>query len=136
MKNVVTFETARKLKDAGFPQPEAEFGQVWYRPEYIDNSNTILVTGQWDEGPYGIGDMGQQYSPYNLAWHELVFAPTATDILEYLPHSLGLRFHSDKDGAKYFYVEEIEARSILCGAADGPEVCGQEYLNQKHRAKP
>lgn len=30
MKNVVTFEAARALKEAGFPQPEPEAGQAWY----------------------------------------------------------------------------------------------------------
>jgi hypothetical protein len=30
MKNVVSFETAKRLKNAGFPQPNYEFGQVWY----------------------------------------------------------------------------------------------------------
>ena len=30
MKNLVSFETAKALKAAGFPQPEPEFGQFWY----------------------------------------------------------------------------------------------------------
>ena len=30
MKPVVSFETAKALKAAGYPQPEFETGQVWY----------------------------------------------------------------------------------------------------------
>lgn len=30
MNNVVTPETAQRLKDAGFPQPEPKPGQVWH----------------------------------------------------------------------------------------------------------
>ena len=28
--NTVSFETAKRLKEAGFPQPDPEFGQFWY----------------------------------------------------------------------------------------------------------
>lgn len=27
---MVNFETARALKEAGFPQPKFQFGQIWY----------------------------------------------------------------------------------------------------------
>ena len=30
MRNILTCETAFKLKDAGFPQPKPDAGQVWY----------------------------------------------------------------------------------------------------------
>jgi len=60
----VTFETAKRLKDAGFPQPETCFGQVWYlnhneRPVLIGSAEGTITQGQ-----------------------ERVFAPSATDILK------------------------------------------------------
>lgn len=30
MKDIISFETAKALKEAGFPQPEFETGQFWY----------------------------------------------------------------------------------------------------------
>lgn len=36
--NIVSFETAVKLKEAGFPQPEPEVGQMWY-----DNGGNAYV---------------------------------------------------------------------------------------------
>lgn len=39
MKNVPDFELCKKLKDAGFPQPESRFGQFWY----ADLTGRVLV---------------------------------------------------------------------------------------------
>lgn len=88
MKNVVTPETARKLKEKGFPQPENPTpGEVWY----IDNA------------PYVVRGNPQQFKPNSWIFSgllervqagmdclpEAVFAPTATDILS----DLGNDYH-------------------------------------------
>ena len=62
--DIVTFETAKKLHTAGFSQPEARYYQAWY-DEY--GILSIIITGE--DYQYFAG---------------VVFAPTATDILQEL----------------------------------------------------
>jgi hypothetical protein len=76
----VTFETARKLKDADLPQPEPMPGQVWY----ADNSLKVFVS------KVNAGSISG-HSEYPCARIEDtitavdIFAPTATDIMQHLP---------------------------------------------------
>lgn len=80
MKNIVIFETAKRLKEAGFPQPEFEFGQFWYAP----NGNLCVMSG---DGIYS-GEARVMLKNGNTMFiktYDIVFAPTATDILEHLP---------------------------------------------------
>lgn len=81
MENIVSFETAKRLKAAGFPQPDLGAGQVWREERYMH-----IVVG---EDEYGVSVCFQSA---NGAWIEvnetlegLVFAPTATDILLEMP---------------------------------------------------
>lgn len=70
----VTFETARRLAEAGYPQPKKpQIGQTWIFSFLPD---TALMIGSQIEGP--------------IPWHGLfhateTFLPTATDILAHLP---------------------------------------------------
>jgi hypothetical protein len=73
MQDYVTLETARKLKDAGFPQPEKlQFGDVFY--PYIMLSR---VRGIYSDEP-GI------YTKIKSSdfFTQDVFAPRSTDILK------------------------------------------------------
>lgn len=68
MLDIVTFETAKKLKEAGFPQPSLEDGQFWYssKEQVICFGHTV---DNWCETDYDVS----------------AFAPTATDILRQIP---------------------------------------------------
>lgn len=74
MEHVTTPETAQRLKDAGFPQPEPKPGQIWHCgcdfewPTIVATSD-MLVDGVED------GVIDTRYALY---------APTATDILREL----------------------------------------------------
>lgn len=80
--NIVSFETAKKLKAAGFPQPEPEFGQVWYSDifktkwlvglERLPNGLVVGKTVKIKIEEVGIWE--QESGAYG------VFAPTAIDI--------------------------------------------------------
>jgi len=75
MKNYVTFETAVKLKAAGFPQPEPEFGQVYFD---VDGDRLIGLEKNFFfekglDAPSWISDNREM---------RLFFAPTDADILE------------------------------------------------------
>lgn len=86
MKNVTIAETARRLKEAGFPQPPFQVGQSWY-----DTSGELFWV-KCDESPYIHGEWyGDDHSGFVEIPHgDEVFAPTATDILLILPgHDMG-----------------------------------------------
>ena len=62
----VSFETAKKLKEAGFPQPAQCMGQWWYNPK---GYRTLTA---FDDS---YADMAK------LVMDEYVYAPTATELL-------------------------------------------------------
>lgn len=131
--DIVTFETAKRLKAAGFPQPVPEFGQVWYdlqmSPLTICNlrpigfilpiSKTTWFSMSCDE---------------DLVKH-LAFAPTATDILN----------HS---GERLAIFTPMEGGGFICGKMSGDtttfehtnpaEAAALAYLaiHERHAAQP
>lgn len=80
MKHTVSFETAKALKAAGYPQPEFETGQIWY------NWNGVATC----IGPMG-GNKGYRHL-FSLGSgdkacmipvsDESFYAPSATEIME------------------------------------------------------
>jgi len=77
MENIVTFATAQRLKDAGFPQPKPESGQYWYHP------HGQLYWIQSVEGEFctvHAPNVSRQ-SGWIVDTEGWIFAPTATDIL-------------------------------------------------------
>lgn len=87
MKDIVNYETAVRMKKAGFPQPSPEPGQIWYDPDF---------------GPFFVGrrsyidgrdrnifypETGKAFDKPEADFTAYAFAPTATDILR------GLIFH-------------------------------------------
>ena len=85
---MVTFETAVKLKEAGFPQPDPKIGQVWYffqKPRMgilsdgTDGYEPFVVTHQ-DIG-WRMVRLGKAASGYTLLGDAGVFAPTAAQTL-------------------------------------------------------
>lgn len=82
----VTPETARRLEDAGFPQPEKSGGSLWY-----DTSDFLIVlsTGASGAHPGQIlamspGD-GITFVTVQSEMTDWAFAPSATDIMQHLP---------------------------------------------------
>jgi hypothetical protein len=65
MQDFTTHETSLKLKEAGFPQPQPEFGQVWWLIH--ENGPILAVVGS---------------ANFAAAEHlDKVFAPRVTDLL-------------------------------------------------------
>ncbi len=100
----VTFETAKALKDAGFPQPQPEFGQVWYSDKYKE-PGILCPDGDY----YKIIYDGN--NTYDWLHHiNPVFAPTAADILKWLGKNFAINFVAEEDGSgKYVCFEWHEA---------------------------
>lgn len=118
MKDIVTFETAVRLKEAGFEQPTPEAGQFWYYirfPGGTAEKNVLCVLSH--EYPYQDNlealplDGGERvYNSRNTQ----VFAPTATDILRELPDKTAL-YRVNKD---MFLCWVRKDRALMMG--DGP----------------
>lgn len=100
MKNVVTFETACRLKEAGFPQPEFSIGQFWYN---LAGAITVIGPATYE---YKVGESRSYihvlFSLLSGRSESMIpqkddafFAPTVTDIMECLP-GYGLRY---RDGS-------------------------------------
>lgn len=81
MNNIVSFETAKRLKEAGFPQPEFAKLQLWY------NERNIVSIAWANHG--NNFDIIQVATPIRVSrdwfYQNMVFAPSATDILLFMP---------------------------------------------------
>ena len=86
MKNVVSFETAKALRDAGFLIPDIQIGQVWYNdlkePSVIVQRDHEFKT-QWAGCHLGTGATGNMFKASEIK-ENCCFAPTATDIMSEL----------------------------------------------------
>lgn len=80
MKNIVTFDTARRLKEAGFPQPEPEAGQFWYT---VDRKLAIITHSVEHNLGFTVfnGLHEVWYAESVEIFNDVPFAPAATDIL-------------------------------------------------------
>ena len=84
--NFVTYETAVRLKEAGFPQPRPQLYQAWYWFDAgVRSALPYILTRSYSK--IGEGD---------------VFAPTADDILRELP------------GFAICYLEDFAANMVFC----------------------
>ena len=111
---VVSFETAKRLKEAGFPQPQTFFGQIWH----LRYNQRYVLIGT-NEG--------------HIAEHQdRVFAPSATDILNHLRGNY--RLSCSNFGWWCDRVEEWpdlahEFRIVACYNDENPaEACAAAWL--------
>lgn len=116
--DIVSFETAKRLKEAGFPQPAPAPGQWWG----MDGQLTYI-----SDGPVGYLT-AVHYSPgkapviqahcnaHDFSWS--VFLPTATDILRLLP---GHDFYFD--GEHFAFPGDMQQ-----GGENPAEVAAEKWL--------
>ena len=111
MDNIVSFETAKRLKEAGFPQPEPQRGQVWYskhRAEYL---------------VYNVDEFGADYSCGSLSFvgrslsaDDCVFAPTATDILRLFNNAICISVSPDRISFDFYVNQPLSIHFMLMKA--------------------
>ncbi len=99
MKDIVTFETAVRLKEAGFPQPFPQAGMFGYN----DAGYLFVKThdGHTSNNRYGSVLLNGGNDNITLSKNDfkfVVFAPTATDILR----ELGPLFDLSYDCAEFW----------------------------------
>ena len=89
--NTVTFETARRLKEAGFKQPQFDIRQTWYSIGGRWPTGTEIYIAEKNEKAmrfitvstllHAITGAQEAEREGEIYGDEVVFAPTATDIL-------------------------------------------------------
>lgn len=90
---IISFETAKRLKEAGFSQPETEHLQLWTDRRYPDGTarhDALLVVNK--AGTFTPFDGGNQVDIRNP-----VFMPTSTDILKEMPNDWVLLHRTNGD---------------------------------------
>lgn len=96
MKDVVDFETAKRLRDAGFPQPGYPIPDpvdVMGRVMYDADGDKFMCFWQEEDGG-GVISLTPFMNNKQDCKNPLVFAPTATDILRELPEDNYIGFES------------------------------------------
>ena len=96
--DTVCFETAKKLKDAGFEQPKFDAGQFWYN--HKGELAVITHGGEYQTGFTMINGLREVWTLEDDT-AERFFAPTAAEILRHLP-GLCIIASKDVNGKQHF----------------------------------
>ncbi len=92
-----TFETSKRLKEAGFPQPEPHYRQVWHTSDGVD---CFTLGRKTPQGRFWADD--KILKPDFHTSPDVVFAPTESDILPELPTTFRLGASVfEKDGERH-----------------------------------
>ncbi len=118
MKNITTFETARALKEVGFPQPEPEAGQVWYDK---DGERFVCLSST---GYMVAVDGGDVFQAPDMSG--LIYAATATDILRELDEEYTLGY--SKGFEEWWCESDTGYASRNTNSA---EACAEKYFEPK-----
>ena len=104
--DILTFKTAIRLKEAGFPQPEFAPGQFWYDQNglsFVIRNNAGILTAVWFDKP--------MEASLNLIQLKVYFAPTTADILRVLL----FRFSLCYGGNGKFIINEVISLNDMAG---------------------
>ncbi len=106
METTVDFQTAKELRDAGFPQPEPKVGQFWQSPSW--DRRAILCrrieTGEIPMlAPLSCIEWSHNFNATGPFGSVSVFLPTALEIIEQMPN--GTHIKKNPDGLWYVWFE-------------------------------
>lgn len=137
MKDIVTFETAKRLRDAGFPQAVPGNGQFWYNEDkdlgVLGNCISATFYFTWCSVGDNYDGRDDHYENTDSILKEYIFAPTATDILRELP---GLDFELVySEGNEDFAVHQTLDGDIINSWNDEnpAELMAKPYLHLKNK---
>jgi hypothetical protein len=123
--DVVSFETAKKLKAAGFPQPEFACWQVWYNEFGIGTflPKKVPINGEMFFPCYSLGS-GDAVNMMRSVDDGATFAPSAADLLK---EKKAVYLTAMQAGG--WGVFQIETRSMIGFHYENPaEACAKAYL--------
>lgn len=82
MKNIVSFETAKRLRSAGFPQPKPEAGQFWFDP-YGDLYIALFTQDSFVH----MREVGKNSHGWTTALNGWTFAPSTPELASIQPEA-------------------------------------------------
>lgn len=121
MRNHVTYETAVRLKEAGFPQPVPEEGQLWYNPKTERLCIILFNRAKWS---FRVSYFGSASNKGGYLKDNFMFAPTAADILR------ELWFPFDGTTSQWF-LNNPDSELEIWKSDDPSEAAAQAFLNLK-----
>ena len=134
MRNTISFETALALKEAGFPQPQPDVGQFWYRVGLKGEKLALFFIREVDYEGYcrEIIVNSKEWSE----WHKdnfyiHIFAPTLADILKQLP-GIDVGFYSVIDNGFVFFLKDNDRTQVY----ENPEQGAAEIWIAENTKQP
>lgn len=130
--HTVTFETAKRLAEAGFPQPTPERGQIWLSEvgaEYL-----IQAVGQDGSVDYSFGN-AYPFLCRHLDADGCIFAPTTTDIMRELPEYAVAR-HIDyrgQSGEAWFCWDTLDRHETFSHPTNPAEAAAMAWLHENKK---
>lgn len=106
MNNFVSFDKAKKMKEAGFPQPEPEIWQVWYGLLTGESEVNILIS--YNAKGYFTDIFSNHHSKESFKKFG-IYAPTVEDILKELGHDYYLSAENGHFAVRWSREMEIVA---------------------------
>lgn len=127
MSNIITFETAVKLKEAGFHQPAPQVGHIWYG--LIGGYSEINMIVSIKDKNVFIDIHGNQH--LQEAFDKFgTYAPTVGDLLKEMP-DCRLSYYKDLFRAVYLNMEDTGNVHDVISNEHSVEACAHLYLKRK-----
>ena len=136
--HTVSFETAKRLAEAGFPQPIPQRGQTWIEDNYTHdrsgNHHLVLESRSTMEAFCISQDLFLNYSKW-LDSELCIFAPTATDILRELPrYSLALLLsYRHQTGEAWFCWDIDQTETFFSHPTNPAEAAAQAWFRENQK---
>jgi hypothetical protein len=137
--DIVSFETAKRLKAAGFPHHCADFGQIWYELYSHTYREILIVSSSTRTINYAIGGVNLVFND-QIKEMVLFFAPTAADILQHIQRPVFLSFFKGKwrimeiidGGGSHVWAKAPTVAFLPVSESESPaEACAEAWLQLK-----
>lgn len=127
MNDRCTPDTARRLKEKGFPQPDPEPGQVWY----LDDTPYVVRSfpQRFNETDWIFSGLLERVQAGKESLPEAIYAPTAPDILRELGFEYELSFAADLGG----YICTGNFPAIFSNENNPSEACAMAWGAKQKR---
>lgn len=132
--NIVTYKTAKRLKDAGFPQPEPDVLQVWYEPYSFMPFVISANNGTDIDGKYLYRRGGKSHIERRLLVdfdESYIFAPNTIDIFEHIEE-----WHLFRSKSGYSILCYMEGNNYLITTKTPAEACAAAWLAIYEKSQP
>jgi hypothetical protein len=117
MSSILSYETAKRLKEAGFPQPDLSVGQLWYAEAVYKGGNLehnplCIAVETYGDSAIVLRRLTCEHHAPDYGGRNEFFCPTATDILKELGRDKIGGF-AGKTPESLFYVGTVTSGNVV-----------------------